>query len=104
MPRLDLKSIGSLTFGVPDPRQFPCLGLALEAGRKGGTYPAVLAAADEIAVQNFLAGHVGFLAIAHAIDAALNAHHGLAQPTLDEVLRADTWARGFTEDWVKARA
>ena len=40
----------------------------------------------------------------HAIDAALNAHHGLAQPTLDEVLRADTWARGFTEDWVKARA
>jgi len=104
VPRLDLKRIGSLTFGVPDHRQYPCLGLALEAGRKGGTHPAVLAAADEIAVQNFLAGHIGFLDIAHAIDAALNAHHGLAHPVLDEILQADAWSRAFTEDWVKAKA
>lgn len=104
VPRLDLKRIGSLTFGVPDPRQYPCLGLALEAGRKGGTYPAVLAAADEVAVHNFLAGHIGFLDIAHAIDDALNAHRGLAHPTLEEVLQADRWARAFTEDWVKAKA
>jgi 1-deoxy-D-xylulose-5-phosphate reductoisomerase len=104
VPRLDLKRIGSLTFGVPDLKQYPCLGLALEAGRKGGTHPAVLAAADEIAVQNFLAGHIGFLDIAHAIDAALNAHHGLAHPVLDEILQADAWSRAFTEDWVKAKA
>ena len=104
VPRLDLKRIGSLTFGVPDPKQYPCLGLALGAGRRGGTYPAVLAAADEVAVQNFLAGHIGFLDIAHAIDDALNTHHGLAQPVLDEILQADTWARAFTEDWVKAKA
>ncbi len=104
VPRLDLKRIGSLTFGVPDPKQYPCLALALGAGRRGGTYPAVLAAADEVAVQNFLAGHIGFLDIAHAIDDALNTHHGLAQPVLDEILQADTWARAFTEDWVKAKA
>jgi len=104
VPRLDLKRIGSLTFGVPDPRQYPCLGLALEAGHKGGTYPAVLAAADEVAVQNFLAGHIGFLDIAHAIEDALNAHQGLARPALEEVLQADSWARAFTEDWVKAKA
>jgi 1-deoxy-D-xylulose-5-phosphate reductoisomerase len=104
VPRLDLKRIGSLTFGVPDPKQYPCLALALGAGRKGGTYPAVLAAADEVAVQNFLAGHIGFMDIAHAIDDALNTHHGLGQPVLDEILQADTWARGFTEDWVKAKA
>ncbi|HSP56550.1 MAG TPA: 1-deoxy-D-xylulose-5-phosphate reductoisomerase, partial [Dehalococcoidia bacterium] len=103
-PRLDLKRIGSLTFGIPDLKQYPCLGLALEAGRKGGTYPAVLAAADEVSVQNFLAGHIGFLDIAHAMDDALNSHHGLAQPTLEEILQADSWARAFTADWVKAKA
>lgn len=104
VPRLDLRRIGSLTFGVPDSRQYPCLALALDAGRRGGTFPAVLAAADEVAVQNFLAGHIGFLDIAHAIDDALNSHRGLAQPVLDEVMQADTWARAFTEDWVKAKA
>jgi 1-deoxy-D-xylulose-5-phosphate reductoisomerase len=104
VPRLDLIRIGSLTFGLPDPKQYPCLVLALDAGRRGGTYPAVLAAADEVAVQNFLSGHIGFLDIAHAIDDALNTHHGLAHPVLDEVLQADNWARAFTEDWVRAKA
>ncbi len=103
VPRLDLKRIGSLNFGAPDPKQFPCLGLALEAGRRGGTYPAVLAAADEVAVQHFLAGHIGFLDIPRLIDHALAAHHAVADPSLDEVLEADAWARTFTEDRPKAK-
>ena len=104
VPKLDLKLVGTLTFGAPDLKQFPCLGLALEAGRRGGSYPAVLAAADEIAVQHFLAGHIRFLDIPLAIDDALSAHSGAANPNLDELLEADAWARSFAEDWVKAKA
>ncbi|MBI2914046.1 MAG: 1-deoxy-D-xylulose-5-phosphate reductoisomerase [Chloroflexi bacterium] len=104
VPRLDLKRIGTLNFGIPDMKQFPCLSLALEAGRRGCTYPAVLAAADEIAVQHFLAGHLAFLDIPHAVEDALSAHRGTANPSLDDVLAADAWARTFAQDWVQARA
>jgi len=103
VPRLDLKLIGTLSFEAPDPKKYPCLGLALEAGRRGGSSPAVLAAADEIAVQNFLAGHIRFTDIAHVISDALNSHTAVANPSLDEVLHADAWSRAYTEDWVKAR-
>lgn len=103
VPRLDLKLIGTLNFGIPDLKQFPCLALALEAGRRGGSCPAVLAAADEIAVQHFLAGHIGFLDIPHSIEDALSAHKAIANPSLEEVLAADAWSRSFAEDWVKAR-
>ena len=102
VPRLDLRRIGSLTFGIPDARKYPCLGLALDAGRRGGTYPAVLGAADEIAVQNFLAGHLPYLGIAHVIEDTLSAHDGNSNPSLDQVLEADSWARRYAEDRVKA--
>ncbi len=104
VPRLDLKLIGTLSFGPPNTKQYPCLGLALEAGRRGGSCPAVLAAADELAVQHFLAGHIRFTDIARIISDALNAHRQLANPSLDEVLHADAWARSYTEDWVKTKA
>ena len=104
VPRLDLKLIGTLNFGPPDMKQYPCLGLALEAGRRGGSCPTVLAAADEIAVQHFLAGHIRFTDIARIVSDALNAHDQLSNPSLDEVLHADAWARAYTEDWVKAKA
>lgn len=104
VPRLDLKLAGTLTFSAADTKQYPCLGLALEAGRRGGTHPTVLAAADEIAVQHFLAGHIRFLDIAHSIQDALSAHKPLANPSLDDVLHADAWARSYTEEWVKAKA
>jgi 1-deoxy-D-xylulose-5-phosphate reductoisomerase len=103
VPRLDLKLIGTLSFGAPDIKRYPCLALALEAGRRGGSCPAVLAAADEIAVQNFLAGHIGFTDIAHVISDALNSHSAVANPSLEEVMHADAWARSYTEDWVKTR-
>jgi len=104
VPRLDLKLIGTLNFGSPDTKQYPCLNLALEAGRRGGSSPAVLAAADEIAVQHFLAGHIRFTDIARIVSDALNANDQISNPSLDEILQADAWARSYTEDWVKAKA
>jgi len=72
---------------------FPCLKLALEAGRKGGTHPAVLCAADEIATHLFLAGQTGFPGIAEIVAKTVDLHRGIANPTLDEILAADTWGR-----------
>jgi 1-deoxy-D-xylulose-5-phosphate reductoisomerase len=102
--RFDLGRLGSLTFSQPDLRRFPCLGLALEAGRRGGVFPAVMAAADEVAVDHFLAGHITFLDIAKVIEATLSAHPTVSDPGLEEVLAADTWARQWAEDWLRAKA
>ena len=93
IPPLNLARIGSLQFGEIDHARFPCLRLAMEAGRRGGTHPAVLAAADEIAVEQFLAGRCGFLDIPRAIEDVLAAHDPVDDPTLDQVLAADAWAR-----------
>jgi len=72
--RLDLASIGSLTFAEPDFNRFPCLRLCLEAGMQGGTLPTVLNAANEIAVHYFLNGTIGFTRIPDIIENALNQH------------------------------
>ena len=104
VPRLDLKSIGTLNFGIPSHQQFPCLGLALTAGRLGGTAPAVLAAADEVAVEHFLAGYIRFTDIARVLEDALTAHTVIPNPSLEQVMEADRWARVYAEDWVKAKA
>jgi 1-deoxy-D-xylulose-5-phosphate reductoisomerase len=104
IPKLDLKAMSTLNFGVPSLRKYRCLSLALQAGRKGGTYPAVLAAADEVAVQHFLGGYIRFTDIANALDDALSAHKGVPEPDLDDLLAADAWARTFAEDWVKTKA
>ena len=104
VPRLDLSRIGTLNFGTPDMKRYPCLSLALEAGRRGGTFPAVLCAADEVAIQHFLAGHMRFTDIARVIEDTLAAHGGVASPSLDDILEADASARAWAEDWVKAKA
>jgi 1-deoxy-D-xylulose-5-phosphate reductoisomerase len=92
-PPLDLASIGKLHFGAPDIERFPCLGLAMESGRLGGTHPAVMAAADEVAVARFLNREVGFLDIPAIIEMTLERHEGSADPDLETVLEADSWAR-----------
>jgi 1-deoxy-D-xylulose-5-phosphate reductoisomerase len=102
--RLDLPQLGTLAFCQPEPRRFPCLSLALEAGRRGGTFPAAMAAADEIAVEHFLAGRIAFTDIPRAIEATLSAHQGTVDPSLEDVLAADAWARHWAEDWLRARA
>ena len=90
---LDLGAIGNLSFHHPEPDRFPCLGLAYAALRAGGTVPAVLNAANEIAVEAFLAGRLRFTAIAHVIDETLQRVAAGAGETLEAVLDADRRAR-----------
>jgi 1-deoxy-D-xylulose-5-phosphate reductoisomerase len=94
-PPLDLAKIGSLTFKEPDGARYPCMGLAYAAGRAGGTMPAVLNAANEQAVALFLEERIPFLAIPTLIEAACDRHQRdlHAQPSLEEVLAVDRWAR-----------
>jgi len=93
LPRLNWDSINSLTFEQPDFDTFPCLKLAIEAGRKGGTYPAVLCAADEIAVELFLSRRIKFTDIAHLVEQALEQHQVITHPALEKIIEADRWAR-----------
>jgi 1-deoxy-D-xylulose-5-phosphate reductoisomerase len=99
----DLARTGELHFAPPDFRRLPALALALKAGRRGGTYPAALAAADEVAVAHFLDGHLSFTDIARLLEDALSAHHSAPDTELEAILEADAWARSYAEDWVRAK-
>lgn len=101
LPIMDWDAALALTFEPPDLARFPCLGLAREAGKKGGTYPAVLCAADEVAVDLFLSHRIGLADIARLVAGALERHRGRACPTLNEVLEADAWARQHALKWRK---
>jgi 1-deoxy-D-xylulose-5-phosphate reductoisomerase len=93
LPRLDWSQVSSLAFEKPNYEVFPCLKLAIEAGKKGGTYPAALCAADEVAVELFLNGRLGFMDIARLIEKVLGRHKNTESPKLEEILAADEWAR-----------
>ncbi len=93
LPRLDWNHINQLTFEQPDFDTFLCLRLAVEAGKKGGTYPAVVCAADEVAVELFLLQRIKFTDIAYLVEQTLEQHQAITHPTLDEITMADTWAR-----------
>jgi 1-deoxy-D-xylulose-5-phosphate reductoisomerase len=93
LPRIDWKQINSLAFEQPDYDTFPCLRLAVEAGKKGGTCPAVLCAADEVAVELFLSQRIKFTDIARLVEKVLEQHEAVASPGLDEIIAADTRAR-----------
>ena len=93
LPRLDWNNIKNLTFEQPDFDTFPCLKLAIEAGKKGETYPAVLCATDEIAVELFLSQRIKFTDIARLVEKILEEHAAIAHPTLEEIIAADAWAR-----------
>lgn len=93
LPQLDLCQVSHLSFETVDYRRFPCLRLAKDAGEKGGTYPAVLCAADEIAIELFLKEQISFVAIPGIIERTLELHQGINQPSLAEILTADIWAR-----------
>src|SRR5471032_659729 len=83
--QLDLAQIASLTFEKPDLKRFPCLALALKALEAGGTASAALNAANEVAVEAFLARRIGFMAIGEVVERVLNALHCRSASTLDEV-------------------
>jgi len=90
---LDLVAIGQLGFEAPDVERFPCLRLAREAAEAGGTAPAVVNAANEVAVEAFLGGRLNFTGIARVIDSVLQRHDVHPVTSLDDALAADRWAR-----------
>lgn len=95
LPQLNPIEIGTLNFEELKLERYPCFRLALEAGRKGGTYPAVLAAADEVAVGMFLAYQIGFADIPKVVDSVMSAHDCVEYPSMEDVLDADVWARDY---------
>lgn len=97
LPSLDLFAVQTLHFYPPDPERFPCLRLAFEAARIGGTLPAVLNAANEIAVQAFLDGVIPFLGIPAVIEATMAQHTPVALVDAPVALQADHWAREYAE-------
>ncbi len=103
-PPLDLARIGHLSFYEPDHVRFPCLGFGYEALRTGGTMPATLNAANEVAVAAYLEEKIGLLDIAEVIRAAMNAHAPHEVRTLEDALEADRWAREKAGALVRAAA
>jgi 1-deoxy-D-xylulose-5-phosphate reductoisomerase len=99
--RLDLAALGKLTFEEPDEKRFPAIRIAREAMETGGTAPTVLNAANEIAVERFLAGQIGFMTIPKVVEATIEAsisEIGIARAsTLDEVLETDSAARRLAD-------
>ncbi len=93
LPPLDFAKLAKLEFEAPRWEDFPALNLAKEAGTAGGTLPAVLNAANEIAVKAFLEGHLSFPGIWETVAETMSAHRTLAHPSLDEIVAADLWAR-----------
>jgi 1-deoxy-D-xylulose-5-phosphate reductoisomerase len=97
MPPTNLAKIGTLTFENPDVVKFPSLRLAREAGRAGGTMPAVFNAANEVAVARFVAGQIGFVQIFETVEKVMGAHRLVAHAPLDAIVEADLWARKEAE-------
>lgn len=96
-PRLDFERYPRLEFRPPDMQRFPCLGLAYQAARTGGTLPAVMNAANEVAVARFLARKITFDRIPQLIELAMAAHQVIARPDVGDVLASDQWARDYVE-------
>jgi 1-deoxy-D-xylulose-5-phosphate reductoisomerase len=94
LPRLDWQQTLQLDFSAPDEANFPGLKIAVEAGRRGGTYPAVLCGADEAAVALFLDGKLTFTGITDLIAETLDRHQSVSgEPEIEQILAADRWAR-----------
>jgi 1-deoxy-D-xylulose-5-phosphate reductoisomerase len=104
LPSLDLTEIGTLTFCKPDHDRFPCLGLGYESLRVGGTMPATMNAANEVAVEAFLNGGIRFVDIAEIIRSTMEAHQSREVESLDDALETDRWAREKAESFVHALA
>ncbi len=102
-PPMDLAAIGTFTFYRPDHDRFPCLGLGYEALKIGGTMPATLNAANEVAVAAYLDERIGFLDIVAVIRGTMDAHQRREVATLDDALEADRWAREKAGELVRSR-
>jgi 1-deoxy-D-xylulose-5-phosphate reductoisomerase len=103
-PQLDLARVGTLTFEDPDLDRFPCLAYAFDALKAGGSMPAVLSAANEVAVMYFLEEKIGYTDIARVIRTTMNAHTPSYIKTVEDALKADLWARQEAETIIGAGA
>ncbi|MFM8551699.1 MAG: 1-deoxy-D-xylulose-5-phosphate reductoisomerase [Nitrospiraceae bacterium] len=103
-PPLDLPAIGKFTFYRPDHERFPCLGLGYESLKIGGTMPATLNAANELAVAAYLETRIGFPGIASVIRETMNAHQRREVTVLEDALEADRWAREKAGELVRSHA
>lgn len=101
---LDLTRVAQLTFEAPDTGRFPALALGYEAAAIGGTMPAVLNAANEVAVAAFLAGRLPFLGIPRVVAETMAAHQPEPLASLEQVLAVNDWARGRAEELVRQTA
>ncbi|MEM9399409.1 MAG: 1-deoxy-D-xylulose-5-phosphate reductoisomerase [Verrucomicrobiota bacterium] len=98
---LDFAKLGQLIFEAPDEDKFPALRLAREAGTVGGTMPAVMNAANEVAVAHFIEDGAGFTKISETVEKVMNTHENIASPNLDAIVGADSWARECAEELYK---
>jgi 1-deoxy-D-xylulose-5-phosphate reductoisomerase len=96
--RLDFAALSALHFEAPDLEKMPCLRLAMDCARRGGTSSAILSAANEVAVSLFLGHRLGFNSIYDCVDAALQSIKIVSSPTLEEILEADGAARRFVRE------
>lgn len=101
--RLDVTRLGSLTFAPIDDQRYPAFGHIIAAARAGGTYPAAITAANDLAVERFLEHQIRFSEIAEVLAATLEAHDSVAHPDLADVLGAEEWARSFAGSWLQRR-
>ena len=104
IPRLDIANPYSLTFQPLELERYPCFSLALEAGKSGGTYPAALSAADEVAVSLFLDRRIGYMDIGRIIEGVLEDHEVSMKPDLEELLQVDRWARTRANEMAQSLA
>lgn len=102
-PSLDLCQVGRLTFETPDMTRFPGLALGYAAARAGGTMPAVLNAANEMAVAAFLNNRISFMDIPQTVEATMEAHRHEPLESLEQVLAVNHWARGFAQGLIDRR-
>jgi 1-deoxy-D-xylulose-5-phosphate reductoisomerase len=102
LPPLDFSKLSKLEFFSPRYKDFPALNLARRAGETGGTLPAVMNAANEIAVAAFLDQQVRFPEIWDVVEEVMNRHSAIAHPNLDAILEADQWARNEAQGCVKS--
>jgi 1-deoxy-D-xylulose-5-phosphate reductoisomerase len=93
LPPLNFEDIGTLSFMKPDTVRFPCLDLAIRAAQIGGSMPAVLNGVNEVAVDSFLRGKIGFLEIPEVIEKTMEAHEPFEIDSIEAVMEADAWAR-----------
>jgi 1-deoxy-D-xylulose-5-phosphate reductoisomerase len=103
LPRIDWQKLKELSFEQPDYKKFPCLKLAIDAGKAGGTMPTALCAADETAVDLFLKGEIDFTDIAALVSGTLDKHESVPEPGIEDIFGTDAWARNYAASLAKRK-